>query len=49
MNGSELIWRYENHTEAMEQFRYLNSLGCKAKMYLAYAGSGWCVTAPAGY
>ncbi len=49
MNGSELIWRYESHAEALEQFRYLKSLGCMARMYFAYAGRGWCVTAPAGY
>jgi hypothetical protein len=50
MNGNELIWRYETHTEATAKLRYLKSIGCKAKMYLAYTGKGgWCVTAPAGY
>jgi hypothetical protein len=37
-------WTYENHSEAQAQYCALVASGCKARMWLAYAGTGWKVS-----
>jgi hypothetical protein len=37
-------WTYENHSEALAAYRSLIASGCKARIWLAYAGEGWKVS-----
>lgn len=42
-----LIRNYETYTEALAEYRRLLASGHQAQMWLAYAGEGWRVSAPA--
>lgn len=42
-----LTWTYGEHSEALAHYRELVSRGCRARMWLAYAGDGWKVSASA--